>query len=107
MMVGTGTAGKTVGTLRPVNGQEQRNALTAAEQALRALHKGNHERARQAAARAADLDQIGLYAALPAAVRAAVADLDATGVIGPGEIEALRAAVGPGPVQALVDDLSA
>ena len=88
-----------------MDGQKQRNALTAAEQALRALAADDAEKAQRAAARAAELDQISLYAALPDAVAAAVADLDGTGSIGAGTLARLRAAVGPGPLQVLVDEL--
>jgi hypothetical protein len=89
-----------------VDGQKQRNALTAAEQALRALAAEDPEKAVRAAARAAELDQISLYAALPDAVAAAVADLQGTGSVGGDAQAGLRAAVGPGPLQGLVDELA-
>lgn len=92
-------------TLAVVDGQQQRNALTAAEQALRALAEGDADRATQAALRAHELDQIDLYAALPDAVAGAIADLTLQGRIGVGTVEMLRAAVGPGPLEGLIDQL--
>jgi hypothetical protein len=104
-MVVPGACGKkrSPGSLRAVDGQQQRNALTAAEQALRALASGDSARAVRAAARAAELDQIGLYVALPDAVAAAIEHRDTTGSVGGDALETLRAAVGPGPLQGLVD----
>ncbi|MDQ3782200.1 MAG: hypothetical protein M3349_04590 [Actinomycetota bacterium] len=90
-------------TLASVDGQQQRNALTAAEQALRALAEGDAERATQAALRAHELDQIGLYVALPDAVAVAISDLTRQGEIGVDTVAMLRAAVGPGPLEGLIE----
>jgi hypothetical protein len=88
-----------------LDGQRQRNALTAAERALAALAAGDAERAKLQAAKAAELDQIGAFADLPGAVAAAEADLATTGAVGDGARTLLRAAVPPGPLGALVDAL--
>lgn len=86
-----------------MDGQQQRNALTAAEQALRALAEGAADRAMQAALRAHELDQIGLYATLPDAVAVAVSDLTSQGEIGVDTVKMLRTAVGPGPLEGLIE----
>lgn len=86
-----------------MDGRRQRNALTAAEQAIVALAAGDASRASDSAASAASLDQIGVYAGLPDAVAAAAAHLEQAGSLGGAEWERLRAALPPGPLQALVD----
>jgi hypothetical protein len=88
-----------------LDGQRQRNALTAAEKAPAALAAGDGERARINAAKAADLDQIGVYAGLPDAVAAAANDVAGGGAIGADARSRLRSAVPPGPLHALVDAL--
>jgi hypothetical protein len=85
------------------NGQQQRRALTAAEQALQALQAGDAERARQAAARAVGLDQIGVYEAFPDAIGAAADEIDASGKVSPQGWQRLSAILGPGPLQAIAD----
>lgn len=90
-----------------LDGQRQRNALTAAERALAALAAGDAERATINAARAVELDQIGAFAALPHAVAAAVDDLATTGKVGETSRTMLRDAVPPGPLGTLVDALDA
>ncbi len=87
-----------------MDGQSQRRALTAAEQAIRAIGAGDVERAKDAAARAADLDQIGAFASLVAAVGLASADL-ADGAVSAGSWDAIADAVGPGPLALEVDAL--
>ncbi len=66
--------------------------MHAAEAAIRALGRGDRERAVAAAAKAAARDQLGIYAALPAAIAAA-------------DWDTVAALVGPGPLQALVEEL--
>ncbi len=80
------------------DGKRQRNALTAAERALRALGAGDAQRALRTAAKAAELDQLGLFAGLSVGVDAAVADLEATGGVGDESWDRLEVAVGPGPL---------
>ena len=87
------------------DGKRQRNALTAAERALRALGAGDAQRALRTAAKAAELDQLGLFAGLSVGVDAAVADLEATGGVGDESWDRLEVAVGPGPLQFLIRDL--
>ncbi len=87
-----------------LDGQRQRRALTAAEQSIQALAAGQGDRAAAAADRAADLDQIGAFAGLPAAVGAAAADLAEGGAVTAESWDGLTAAVGPGPLAAVVAD---
>lgn len=88
-----------------LNGKQQRNALTAAERSLQALGRGDAARARRSAQKAADLDQLGLFAKLPGAVTAAGSDIDSTGEITTESWDALSTAVGPGPLQFLITEL--
>ncbi len=76
-----------------LDGQKQRNALTAAERAITSLGAGDLAKARQDADKAAELDQIGVFADLPGAVERFAAE----------GWEAVRAAVPPGPLQALIE----
>ena len=87
------------------DGKSQRNALTAAERAVRALGDGDAERAASNAAKAAELDQIGLFGGLPPAVDAAGAQLRDRGVIDDDAWDAVAAAVGVGPVSYLVEEV--
>ncbi len=87
------------------DGQQQRKALTALERTIDALGKGDTVSAARAARRAADLDQLGVYAALPETV-IAITDLHHGGLPVPDELwDELLAAVGPGPVAAVVEQL--
>jgi len=86
-----------------IDGQQQRKALTAAEQALHALEAGEGDKAIEAAARAAELDQIGLFAALPGVVAASVESADGGKVTAAGW-RAIAAALGPGPLAAFADE---
>ena len=86
------------------DGQAQRQALTSAEQALQALLAGAADRARQAAMRAADLDQIGVYAGFPDAVAAAAEEIDAGGTVSRDGWRALSAVLPQGPLQAIADE---
>lgn len=89
-----------------LDGHKQRNALTAAEQALRALGAGNAEWATRGADRVAELDQIGAYARLPEAVTRASRELADHGTVTRGGWEALRASLALGPLQALIDTMA-
>ena len=85
------------------DGRQQRRALTAAEQAIQGLQSADSERARQAAARAAELDQAGIYSRFPDAVGIAADEIDASGAVSRSGWERLSAALGPGPLQAIAD----
>ena len=85
-----------------MDGHAQRKALAAAERALNALESGRADAARAAARRAAELDQIGAFAALPRAVEQAQDDLVHNGSLSELSLAALTAAVGPGPLEAVV-----
>ena len=86
-----------------MDGRKQRQAVTAAEQAIRALAAGEPERAVAAASRADALDQIGAYRGFVAAIGGAAADLAAGGEVGEQAWDAIAAAVGPGPLAIEVD----
>ena len=87
------------------DGQKQRSALTAAEQALRALGAGDADKARQRAAKAADLDQIGAYDGFLSALEPLAASLDDDGSIDDDAWDGLSAALGMGPLAGLIDEL--
>lgn len=87
------------------DGKKQRNALTGAENALRALADGNAARATKNAMSATRLDQIGAYAGLEEAVRVAVAELDDRGEVSTASWNLLAGVVGDGPLGFLVDEL--
>ena len=87
------------------DGQKQRSALTAAEQALRALGAGQADKARKTAAKAAELDQIGLYSDFVATVEPMAAQLDVDGSIDDEAWDTLSATLGMGPLSALIDEL--
>ena len=76
--------------------------LESAERALDALEAGRADAARSAARRAADLDQLGVFAALPRAVEQAADDLISNGSLSELSLSALTAAIGPGPLEAVV-----
>ncbi|MFH1105566.1 MAG: hypothetical protein V1757_11595 [Actinomycetota bacterium] len=84
-----------------IDGQQQRRALTAAEQALHALEAGEADRATEAAARAAALDQVGLFTGLPAVVSTAAAQIESLGAVSSAGWAAIAAALEPGPLAAL------
>jgi uncharacterized protein HemY len=86
-----------------MDGQKQRRALTAAEQALRALAEGDGERAARAMSRAAGLDQVGMFAAAASLVAEAARDLGDGGSVGADRWAAIAAALGPGPLQAIAE----
>jgi hypothetical protein len=85
-----------------MDGKAQRRALASAERALDALESGRADAARSAARRAAELDQIGVFASLPRAVEQAAGDLRDNGSLSELSLAALQAAVGPGPLEAVV-----
>ena len=85
-----------------MDGKAQRRALARAERALAALEAGRADAARTAARRAAELDQTGAFASLPRAVEQAAGDLTNNGVLSELSFAALQAAVGPGPLEAIV-----
>ncbi len=87
------------------DGQKQRRALTAAEQALRALGAGNAAKARRTAAQAADLDQIGIYSGLDTAVAPLADRLDRGEAIDDAGWDGLVAVLGVGPLSGLIDEL--
>lgn len=86
------------------DGKKQRNALTAAENAVRALASGNAARATANARRAAELDQIGAYGGFADAVVDAAVDLGDAGPT-PAEWDAIAARLEPGPLSFLVEEL--
>ena len=88
-----------------LDGKRQRQALTAAERSLQALGAGNGERATRSAAKAAELDQLGVFAELSAEVARGAAEIAAEGEVGADSWDRLEAAVGPGPLLFLIRDL--
>lgn len=91
--------------MREFDGQKQRSALTAAEQALRALGSGQPEKARQTAAKAADLDQLGVYAGFASVVDRLAKRLDSGERIDDAGWDGLAASLGMGPLTGLIDEL--
>ncbi len=88
-----------------MDGQRQRQALSAAESALRALAAGDAGRARSAAEKAAALDQLGVYGGFAGWVRRAAGEIEQAGGVLPATRDGLREALGPGPLAAAVDAL--
>ena len=89
-----------------IDGQKQREALSAAERALHLLERRAFDKAESAAEQAKQLDQVGTFADLPEAVARIVA-LEQKGGGVPAEAwQALAEAVGPGPLRSHVADLS-
>jgi len=89
-----------------MDGQAQRQALSAAERALTLLGKGRGADAIEAANRAVELDQVDIFASVPEAVMRAADELAAGGISAEGW-DRLAAAVGPGPLAGLVETLRA
>lgn len=87
-----------------MDGKRQRNALTAAENAVRALGSGNTTKAASAAAKAAELDQLGIYTELPGAVGAGIEEIEAGDRVSNVTWDEISAVVGPGPLQGLVGE---
>ena len=88
-----------------MDGQQQRKALSAAESALRSLAAGETGRARAAADKAASLDQVDAYAGFVALVRLAAGEIEVLGAVTATTRDALRDALGPGPLAASVEEL--
>jgi hypothetical protein len=84
-----------------VDGQKQRQALSAVEQALRALIDDDGDRARRGAQRAVELDQVGAFDGLEGLVAIAAGDIEATGAVTVASWQSLAEALGPGPLGAL------
>ena len=85
-----------------MDGKKQRNALTAAENAIRALGAGDVPKAASAATKAAELDQLGIYAGLPAAVGEGIDEIEAGDRVSNLTWDEISTVVGPGPLQELV-----
>lgn len=83
----------------------QRQAQQAAERAIEALSQGDAVTARAAVDVAVEKDQSGLFAALADAVHLAATQLDDEGRLSGPTWDFLADAVGPGPLQSLVDSL--
>ncbi len=88
-----------------MDGHKQRQALTAAERSIQHLVAGKPAEAERAAGRAAELDQIGIFSSLVAAVNGAANDLRAAGSVDEKRVAGLREAVGIGPLSELVEQL--
>lgn len=88
-----------------MDGQKQRQALTAAERSIEHLVAGKPEEAERAAQRTNELDQIGIFSNLIPAVGAAAADIRDGGRVRADHVEGLLAAVGAGPLAELVQRL--
>jgi len=86
-------------------GRLQRQALTAAERAIEALGRGNPVSARMAVSTAVDRDQTGIYVGLADAVDLAAGLLERDNPITEEAWSHLADAVGPGPLQALVEEV--
>jgi hypothetical protein len=86
-----------------MDGHLQRQALNAAERAIEALGRKDPAAARMAISTAVDRDQVGLFTALADAVHLAASELEATGDLNDATWNTLADAVGPGPLQGLVE----
>ena len=89
-----------------IDGQQQREALSAAERALYLLGRGALDEAQVAAARARELDQVDVFVDLPGALARVIAHKEGGEKVPAEAWEELAAAVGPGPLQSHVADLS-
>ncbi|NND03459.1 MAG: hypothetical protein HKN91_11790 [Acidimicrobiia bacterium] len=87
------------------DGQKQRSALTAAERSLRALGSGDGAKARESAAKAHELDQIGLYSGFVSAVAPLIETLEAGDEIADPGWNDLKNALGAGPLSSLIDEI--
>ena len=94
-------------TLYPsgVDGHLQRQALTAAERAIEALGRKDPGGARSAVATAVERDQVGLFGVLADAVHLAATELEKDGELSEATWNTLADAVGPGPLQGLVESI--
>ena len=89
-----------------IDGQKQREALSAAERSLYLLGRGAGAEAVAAAGQASQLDQVDAFRSLPAAVARVAAHLRGDGRVPSDAWDELASAVGPGPLQSHVADLS-
>ena len=88
-----------------MDGQLQRQALNAAERAIEALGRRDAAAARQAVDTAMEKDQVGLFSALADAVHLAVSELEKDGELSEATWNTVADAVGPGPLQGLVESV--
>ncbi len=88
-----------------MDGHLQRQALTAAERAIEALGRKDPGGARSAVATAVEKDQVGLFGALADAVHLAATELEKDGELSEATWNTLADAVGPGPLQGLVESV--
>ena len=88
-----------------MDGHLQRQALMAAERAIEALGRKDPGAARSAVATAVERDQVGLFGALADAVDLAATELEKEGGLSEATWNVLVDAVGPGPLQGLVESI--
>lgn len=89
-----------------MDGQQQRQALSAAENALHGLVRGGQpDRAVRAAAKAEALDQVGLFAGLEAAVAQAATEVAEEGAVSAAARQRLLDVVGPGPLEQIIEGI--
>lgn len=88
-----------------MDGKLQRQALTAAERAIDALGRKDPGGARTAVAIAVERDQIGAFAQLADAIYLAATQLESEGEVEEPTWNTLADAVGPGPLQGLVEQV--
>jgi hypothetical protein len=81
-------------------GRSQREAVSAVERALTALRSGDATALRRAAGAVAELDVRGAFGRLPEALEQAARRLD---LAEPPDLDAVRAALPPGPLRAELD----
>lgn len=86
-----------------MDGHKQRQALSAAERALKLLSSPETAgRAQSAASKAEELDQIALFAGLAEAVAQAAREVQSDGGVNEATRGTLLTVVGPGPLEPLV-----
>lgn len=88
-----------------VDGRRQRRALTAAEGALRSLDEADPTRARTEAAKAAELDGIGVFERLVPAIEDVADQMERGEPVGPERWSRLVDAVPEGPLRAVAESL--
>lgn len=81
----------------------QRQALAAAEQAIEALGRRDPSGARMAVAVTVERDQMGMFSRFADAVYLAASELEHDGELSSSTWNHLADAVGPGPLQGLVE----
>lgn len=89
-----------------MDGQKQRRALTAAEQAIRALADGDGDTARRAIARALQLDQVAMFGEVAPLIDDAAAEVERAGGLAAERWRAIARALGPGPLAAFAEQKS-